>query len=582
MRVQFAQAVLFTSAGEAVTSIAALDPSRHVSMSPLGAGVADACREALDHLRGATILDRKTPSHRRLLEAMHTRMGVAVPLVTDGTVAGLLVVGERVSELSPFGSEEAKLVTLLANQVNVALERGALERSLSQLIELERKLTHQAHHDPLTGLANRTLLQDRLLQALAEPDATHAVLIIDLDDFKTVNDSLGHAAGDQLLTVAATRIQSAVRGGDLTARLGGDEFAVLLNHVGSATTAAALAAKIVEELRRPVWIDGREVAVRASIGIALTDPSHTGVGDVLRDADMAMYRAKGMGKGRFALYESSMHGEVTRRLALSAALAHAVDHDEVSLVFQPIVDLVSGHAYGVEALVRWSQPDGTTIGPSDFIPLAEQTGLILPIGSWVLNAACRELARWHRDVPGTADLMMSVNISARQLVEPGFTDEVRTAVARHGVNPLNLVFELTESVLIEDTPAVARTLEALKAIGVRLAIDDFGTGYSSMNYVSRFPIDVLKIDRSFVESVAENTTSTALVAAMVQLANSLGITAVAEGVEDHAQADALRRLGCRLAQGFLFARPLPADEIDHVLRLGTVATVARPPGQLTN
>jgi EAL domain-containing protein (putative c-di-GMP-specific phosphodiesterase class I) len=289
-----------------------------------------------------------------------------------------------------------------------------------------------------------------------------------------------------------------------------------------------------------------------------------------------------MGKGRYALYEAGMHGEVTRRLALSAALAHAVEHRELHLVFQPIVDLVSGHPYGVEALVRWSQQDGTFIGPSDFIPLAEQTGLILPIGSWVLDAACAELARWHGEMATSHDFTVTVNISARQLMEPGFVDEVRAVVTRHGVLPANLVLELTESVLIEDTPTVARTLAALKDIGVRLAIDDFGTGYSSMNYVSRFPIDVLKIDRSFVESVAENTTSTALVAAMVQLANSLGITAVAEGVEDHAQADALRRLGCRLAQGFLFARPLPVADVDVLLGLGDLgAFTTRPPGQLT-
>jgi EAL domain-containing protein (putative c-di-GMP-specific phosphodiesterase class I) len=315
------------------------------------------------------------------------------------------------------------------------------------------------------------------------------------------------------------------------------------------------------------------MAVRASLGIALTEPSHTEVGELLRNADMAMYRAKGMGKGRYALYESGMHGEVTKRLALSAALTRAVEHGELSLVFQPVVDLVSGHVYGVEALARWSQPDGTVVSPDEFVPLAEETGLILPIGSWVLDAACEQLARWHRETAATRDLMVSVNVSARQLMEATFVDELRAVVSRHGVRPGNLVLELTESVLIDDVPGVTRTLEALKELGVRLAIDDFGTGYSSMNYVSRFPIDVLKIDQSFVEEVSENTTSTALVAAMVQLANSLGITAVAEGVEREEQAEALRRLGCRFGQGHLFARPVAAAEIDALLAAPPAAPV---------
>ena len=579
LRVQFAQAVLFTPSG-ALTSVAAIDERRRVKMGPLNELVTDACHEVLPHLDGATILDVRIAQHRLLMDVARTRGGVAVPLVTDGEVAGVLVVGERISEFSPFGAEEAKLVNLLANQVNVALERGALERSLSQLIELEAKLTHQAHHDPLTGLANRTLLRESVAQALTEPDAVHAVLIIDLDDFKTVNDSLGHAAGDQLLTVVALRIQGCVRAGDVTARLGGDEFALLLKDVSSASVAQGVAAKIIDELTKPVWIEGREMAVRASVGIALTEPEHGDVGEVLRNADMAMYRAKGMGKGRYALYEPGMHGEVTKRLAMSAALTRAVEHGELSLAFQPIVELVSGHVYGVEALARWTQPDGTAIAPVEFIPLAEETGLILPIGAWVLDAACEQLARWHRGAPGGRDLIVSVNVSARQLMEPTFMDDLRGVISRHGVRPGNLVLELTESVLIEDVPSVTRTLDALKECGVRLAIDDFGTGYSSMNYVSRFPIDVLKIDQSFVEAVSENTTSTALVAAMVQLANSLGITAVAEGVEREEQAEALRRLGCRLGQGFLFARPVPAAQVDDILERAWRSSASTPPREV--
>jgi EAL domain-containing protein (putative c-di-GMP-specific phosphodiesterase class I) len=280
---------------------------------------------------------------------------------------------------------------------------------------------------------------------------------------------------------------------------------------------------------------------------------------------MALYRAKGLGKNRYALFEWGMHDEVTQRLAMSAALGQAIERDELQVRYQPVVDLVSGHVRGVEALVRWQHSVLSDIGPAEFIPIAEQTGLIVPIGRWVLQEACTQLARWERLSEEGHDITVSVNVSARQLQEPEFVNEVRDLVARHGITPSHLVFELTESVLIEDSASVTATLDDLKKIGVRLAIDDFGTGYSSMNYVSRFPIDVLKIDKSFVSSMASSPTSTALVAAMVQLANSLGIVAIAEGVEEPEQVDVLRRLGCRLGQGYLWSVPVPASRVEHLI-----------------
>ena len=572
LRVHLAQAVIYTTGGDAVTSIASSDPGERLRMGPLAPLVGHTCRQILEHLDTATVLDPKNPRHQSLLAAVGSRAAVASPLQIDGRTAGLLFIGDRLSELSPFGPDDAKLVNLLANQVNVALARGALEHSLSELIELERKLSHQAYHDPLTGLANRALFNERLGQALADATVPHAVLVIDLDDFKTVNDSLGHAAGDDLLTTIASRIDSTLRAGDLTARLGGDEFAVLLDRIGSISSAAAMASRILDRLAEPVRVAGREIMARASIGIALADGSHKQVGEVLRDADMALYRAKGLGKNRYALYESGMHDEVTQRLALSAALGQAMERDELQVRYQPVVDLVSGHVRGVEALVRWQHSVLSDIGPAEFIPIAEQTGLIVPIGRWVLQEACTQLAKWERMTKDGQEVTVSVNVSARQLQDPDFVSEVRDLVGRLGVNPSHLVFELTESVLIEDSVSIAATLAELKSIGIRLAIDDFGTGYSSMNYVSRFPIDVLKIDKSFVSSMASSPTSTALVAAMVQLANSLGLIAIAEGVEEPEQVEVLRRLGCRLGQGYLWSVPVPASHVERLL-LGTVQLV---------
>jgi diguanylate cyclase (GGDEF)-like protein len=566
LRGEFAQLVLFTPDGSAVTSVSGPGDSRR-SMTSVPPSVAMVTRRLLAALTGATRLDPSDPAQATFLEAIGARNGVAAPLTTDSERSGLLVVGNRLGSLGTFDIGDVKLMSLLANQVNVALERGWLERSLSQLIELEKQLKHQAYHDPLTGLANRSLFGERVSAALvAKVGADHAVLLIDLDDFKTVNDSLGHAAGDELLTIVAARISGSLRPTDLTARIGGDEFAVLLENIGGLNAATDTAQRIIDALRAPIRLYTQEVVVRASIGIAMTNAGREELGEVLRNADMALYHAKSLGKGQHAVYEARMHQQASERLELTAALAQAVERHEFALRYQPIHDLMSGDVIGVETLVRWLHPMRGEVRPDQFVTLAEETGLIVPMGAWVLEESCLQLARWTQEFRDRPRFSTAVNMSARQLQHPGFVEHVRRVLLDTKIEPSRLTLELTESVLIEDSSTTLGTLAELKALGVRLAIDDFGTGFSSLNYVHRFPIDALKIDRSFVNTLGSGSADSALVSAIVQLASSLGLSAVAEGLETSKQLEELRRLGCRYGQGYLFSAPMEADEIGRLLR----------------
>jgi diguanylate cyclase (GGDEF)-like protein/PAS domain S-box-containing protein len=437
---------------------------------------------------------------------------------------------------------------------------------LSERKALEERLRHQAFHDALTGLPNRVLVLDRAEQMLARARRNSipvAALYVDVDGFKHVNDRFGHAAGDELLRLVAARLQSLVREGDTAARLGGDEFVVLLE--GSALDAGPelVAERLLEVLRPPyemTAVIGRDLPVTASIGVAMGE---LGTADeLLRDADVALYRAKEAGRNRYVVFESSMQTAAHDRLTLEMDLAEALDRGQLFLLYQPTFDLQSERAIGVEALIRWHHPVRGIIEPGQFIPIAEQSDLILPIGRWVLDEACRQAAAWHAEGRG---LTMSVNVSARQLDHDELVDDVGHALEHSGLEPTQLTLEVTETTLMRDADATAKRLAALKQLGVRIAIDDFGTGYSSLAYLRQFPVDALKIDRSFISGIASSKGSSALIHTLVQLGKALEIETLAEGIEEPAQLRALQRESCDQGQGFLFARPLSATAIEQFL-----------------
>ena len=446
---------------------------------------------------------------------------------------------------------------------------------------LEERLTHQALHDSLTGLPNRALFTNRLEHALTRANRSCdevAVLFLDLDNFKLINDSLGHSAGDRLLIAVATRLQKCLRAGDTAARFGGDEFVVLLDHLGNPSYAKRVADRIVEALAEPFELEGREVFSAPSIGLAFSRGSQSGQSghidhpsELLRNADAAMYEAKRKGKGRVEVFEENMSQAALARMELENDLRRALQRGELLLHYQPKVDLESGRVYGVEALVRWQHPRRGLISPNDFIPLAEETGLIVPIGLWVLRQACVQARLWQQKFsastgfPAGLAFEMNVNVSGRQLQHPDLVRDVACVLRETGADPSGLVLEITESILMDEGEPIAQVLHALKALGVRLAIDDFGTGYSGLAYLKAFPLDVLKIDRRFVANLAEDASGSAIVSSMINLAHALDLTVVAEGTETTNEAEHLKHLGCDTAQGFLFARPLSPREFEKFL-----------------
>ncbi len=436
-------------------------------------------------------------------------------------------------------------------------------RDVSERRRLEEQLIHQAFHDPLTGLANRALFRDRVSHALALAHRRGnpvTVLFLDLDDFKTVNDSLGHAEGDRLLIAAAERFLACARSADTVARLGGDEFAILIE---GADGREGLPDRLSAAMSHPFSLSGNQLRVTASIGVATASTDDT-ADDLLRNADMAMYAAKRHGKGRAATYESRMYADIRERLDLEAALRSAIETNQLTLFYQPIVNLQSGGICGVEALLRWEHPQFGRLLPQHFIPLAEETGLIVQLGAWVLGEACRQLQVWraaHPELP----LGISVNISGRQLQGSGLVDALRQTLTSSGVEPSSVVLEITESVLMQQTDAVLERLQQLKAFGVRLAIDDFGTGYSSLSYLQRFPIDILKIAKPFVEEVGQGADRSALARAIVGLGDTLKLQTIAEGIERAEQRAALIELGCTLGQGHHFWPALSAAAIEELL-----------------
>jgi diguanylate cyclase (GGDEF)-like protein/PAS domain S-box-containing protein len=445
---------------------------------------------------------------------------------------------------------------------------------------IEDQLVREALHDRLTGLPNRALFVDRLsqsLEALPRQHGSLAVLFLDVDRFKVINDSLGHEAGDDVLVELGQRLERLMRPGDTVARFGGDEFVVLCQGIDHPATAVQLAERLTEGISGPVPVNGSDVVVTVSVGIALAASASDRAGDLLRDADAAMYRAKRDGRARSVLFADTMREEALARLETEVELRKALTSGDLRLHYQPVVDLASGTVVGLEALLRWQHPTRGLVLPADIIPIAEETGLIVPLGEWVLEEAAGQLVRWHRVAP---HLTMAVNLSGVQMAHPDLVVRVGEVLERTGVDRGALFLEITESVLMRDAEEALGVLEALKQHGVRISVDDFGTGYSSLSYLKRFPVDVLKIDRSFVDGLGTDADDLAIVQAILALAASLGIDTIAEGVETQVQREVLQGLGCRLAQGYLLGRPASATDVSPQLTTSLPQPRQRPAAEL--
>jgi diguanylate cyclase (GGDEF)-like protein/PAS domain S-box-containing protein len=440
-------------------------------------------------------------------------------------------------------------------------------RDITERKQAEAALEHQALHDSLTDLPNRLLFLDRLDHAMAraerDKDAAPAVMFLDLDRFKLVNDGLGHDAGDELLAAVAARLRESLRPGDTVARFGGDEFVLLFESVPDRARAEDVASRVLTCFAAPFSVAGEDLTISASVGVALYDSTHTAA-ELVRDADAAMYRAKAQGRGRMQMFDVATREHELQRVHTENALRSAIDNDELRVFYQPIFDLSDLRMVGVEALVRWQHPTRGLLPPSEFIDVAEDSGLIVPLGAWVLAESCRQVVEWNRDLPDDRPISLSVNVSARQLGEPGLVDTVRNTLRDACIDPstVDIWLEVTETLVLRDPETAAARLAELRALGVRLAVDDFGTGYSSLSYLRRFPVSALKIDRAFVAGLGHSDEDEAIVLAMVHLAHALDIRVVAEGVETQLQLSRLRDIGCDFAQGYLLQVPLPAAELD--------------------
>ena len=467
----------------------------------------------------------------------------------DGTFAFVIDRGYVVYD------DDAKPLRMLGSMMDVTERKS-----------LEQQLTHQALHDPLTKIANRALFKDRVdhaLSKLARNNSSLAVLFLDLDNFKAINDSLGHAAGDKLLILVAERLQDCLRSADTAARLGGDEFAVLVEQMYRSDESLMIAERILSVFRQPFVIEGKEIYVGTSIGIAASSSDALQSEELLRNADLAMYLAKSQGKGKFVVFEQKMHAALMERIELEEDLRRGIEEKEFTLHYQPILDLESQEMLGMEALVRWMHPRLGMLSPIKFIPLAEETNLIVPLGDWILGEACRQVQEW-RDENGI-DVSVTVNISIRQFQQAELVDMVSRSLKESGLPPKSLILEITESFMMQDTESTIAKLHELKKIGVRLAIDDFGTGYSSLSYLQRFPIDILKIDKSFIDKLGQGREGNAVARAIIMMGDSLNLKTIAEGIENKGQIDQLQILGCEAGQGFHFAKPLTPGDMDKFL-----------------
>ncbi|HEX2097170.1 MAG TPA: EAL domain-containing protein [Solirubrobacterales bacterium] len=496
------------------------------------------------------------------LKALGARSSLAVPIAGKELPFGVFDIHS--TEPSRFTPQDVHFVQASANVLADALERHTADEALR----------HRVLHDALTGLPNRLSFIDSLRDALVRAAASGSpvgVLFLDLDHFKLINDSIGHHAGDELLRAVAPRLRSHLRPGDIVARFGGDEFGILVDRLTDEDEAVAIADRVADAFTEPYSMGGADHFVTASIGIAVARPSTREPVDadmLIRDADAAMYRAKEGGRGRCEVFDAEMRARAMRRLEIERQLRHALERDELELRYQPLVALDSGEIVALEALVRWRHPERGVLDPSEFVEIAEDSGLIEPIGRWVQETACRQALGWHERRPDQRPLDIAVNLSARQVARRDLADSVGEILSRTGLDPVNLRLEITESVLVEESARAAETLRALSELGVRLVLDDFGTGYSSLAYLNRFPFDALKIDRSFIDGLGIERERTAIVEAVLGMARALSLDAIAEGVESEAQVAELRRLGCDYAQGHLFSRPLAPEKVTQLLRDG--------------
>jgi diguanylate cyclase (GGDEF)-like protein len=504
------------------------------------------------------VFGAQSPTERPMpaLTATDVRAAMAVPVREEGRVVGSLVVSSR-RDGRHYSADDQGVLLAFAEHASLALTDA----------KMVREALHRAFHDPLTDLPNRALFMDRLELGLRRTQRSNrrpAVLFLDVDRFKLVNDSLGHAAGDELLCEVAARLVASIRSGDTTARFGGDEFAILLEDVEGREVAEQVAIRILGALRAPLSVAGRDIFLTASIGIAMAADC---ADDMIRDADLAMYHAKAEGKGRYAAFEPAMHAAVVERSELEVELQGVIDRNELVLHYQPIIALESQEIIGVEALVRWRHPTRGLVFPDAFIRLAEETQLMPDLGRWILAEACREVAAWRLPRP----LRLSVNLSAVELQSPGvLAGDVAAALAQSGLAPDQLVLEITETALMRDVTDTISCLRELKELGVLLAVDDFGTGYSSLDYLRRFPIDILKIDKAFVDDLVDGDCT--LAQAMIDLGASFNLEVIAEGIEHDSQRAQLLALGCRVGQGYHFSRPIPSHELMALLTRAPVST----------